>query len=358
MVQPSLMQFRFGDFQLDQERILLRFQGESLPIRPKVFDLLVLLVRHRTRVVLREELVLALWGTTMVGSGSLSGLVNELRRILSDARRGACLIRTVHARGYQFVGTVEDLAAELSPAASDSVAREGNHFEDGTLVRVQAAFERVACSGARAVMLSPSSGACDSTILFESAAALLRRSGFETVEALESHDPDEPRLPLIDRLVKGLVDHYGIVALRSRIPARVHEIFEPGRQKSGTRGPRFSEPLAAQQYQGRRLRGVVELLRSLAQESPIAFVLHRAPAAAEEGVEALSVLLNRLGESRVFMIGLGISVCRNPLSEGSLGREDSRIEWLPLPQKIGPIVTRIRRVNPAPPDRRVGFGWS
>ena len=70
------MRIRFGQLELDEQRFLLQRDGVRLQVRPKVFDLLVHLIRYRERVVLREELILALWGTTAVGPGSLSGLVN------------------------------------------------------------------------------------------------------------------------------------------------------------------------------------------------------------------------------------------------------------------------------------------
>jgi DNA-binding winged helix-turn-helix (wHTH) protein len=101
------MLIRFGELELDEERFLLRRGDQRIDLRPKVFDLLLQLIRQRDRVVLREELVQALWGRTTVGLGSLSGLVNELRQALGESGRGHSSIRTVHARGYQFVAEVE-----------------------------------------------------------------------------------------------------------------------------------------------------------------------------------------------------------------------------------------------------------
>jgi DNA-binding winged helix-turn-helix (wHTH) protein len=100
------MRFHFGDCLLDDECLLLMRSGRPVTLRPKVFDLLVMLVRERERVVRREELFQALWSTTAVGAGSLSGLVNELRVALGETGRGLSSIRTVHARGYQFVARV------------------------------------------------------------------------------------------------------------------------------------------------------------------------------------------------------------------------------------------------------------
>lgn len=116
------MRIRFGRFELDDERYVLTRGGEPVELRPKVFDLLVALVRERRRVVRREELFAALWSTTAVGPGSLAGLVNELRRALGEDGRGPSSIRTVHARGYQFAADVEVLST-ASTVSATPVAR-------------------------------------------------------------------------------------------------------------------------------------------------------------------------------------------------------------------------------------------
>lgn len=121
------MRYRFTDFVLDDDRFELGRGHEPVELRKKVFDLLVVLVRARERVVSREELVERLWDSTTVGAGSLSGLVNELRAALGESGRGPSVIRTVHARGYQFVAPVaiED-GAEPSDERSASVAGSGS----------------------------------------------------------------------------------------------------------------------------------------------------------------------------------------------------------------------------------------
>lgn len=101
------MRIRFSTHFLDSKRFVLERDGDRIPLRPKVFDLLIHLIRNRDRVVSREELGRELWGQTVVGTGSLSGLVNELRKALGESRGTESSIRTVHARGYQFVAPVE-----------------------------------------------------------------------------------------------------------------------------------------------------------------------------------------------------------------------------------------------------------
>lgn len=148
------MRFRFGGFVLDDESFRLTRGGSPVALRRKVFDLLVVLVRERERVVPREELVGRLWSTTAVGAGSLSGLVNELRGALDEGSAGRSSIRTVHARGYQFVAPVELAPLEGAQGVQAPVDPPGAGVQSGhggreTLERARRA---VGQSGARALV--------------------------------------------------------------------------------------------------------------------------------------------------------------------------------------------------------------
>jgi DNA-binding winged helix-turn-helix (wHTH) protein len=71
-----MIRIRFGTFKLDERCWVLENAGEAVALRPKAFELLLHLARHRDRVVRREELIEVVWGGTRVGAGSLAGLVN------------------------------------------------------------------------------------------------------------------------------------------------------------------------------------------------------------------------------------------------------------------------------------------
>ena len=119
------MQIRFADIEMDSLRYLLRRAGKRVPLRPKVFDLLIHLARNRERVVPRDELIELLWGKTVVGAGSLSGLVNELRTALGERGGRDSSIRTVHARGYQFVAEVWEEPGERGHDMFGELGEEG-----------------------------------------------------------------------------------------------------------------------------------------------------------------------------------------------------------------------------------------
>ena len=107
-------------------RLLLR-AGRPVPLVPRYFDLLLLLLRRRTEVVGRREILDLVWSDVVVSDGALSQAVRTLRRALGDDPRTSRFIRTVSRHGYQFVlEVVEGDDAEPLPRPEpqrDEVAR-------------------------------------------------------------------------------------------------------------------------------------------------------------------------------------------------------------------------------------------
>jgi DNA-binding winged helix-turn-helix (wHTH) protein len=109
------MLWQFEDCTLNTQTRMLWKQGSLLRLQPKVMDLLIVLIQNHSRYVSKNELFEMLWTGVRVGNASLLRLVRELRRALNDDGRNPRLIRTLHSRGYQFVGSVTHLT-ELTEA--------------------------------------------------------------------------------------------------------------------------------------------------------------------------------------------------------------------------------------------------
>ncbi|HEX6196097.1 MAG TPA: alpha/beta fold hydrolase [Gemmatimonadaceae bacterium] len=112
------MVFVFADCELDLTRFELRRAGSVVPIEPQVFDVLAVLIRERGRVVTKEELLDTVWGNRFVSESTLTSRVKAARRAIGDDGQAQRLIRTVHGRGYQFVGTAEEARTD-TPAPTD-----------------------------------------------------------------------------------------------------------------------------------------------------------------------------------------------------------------------------------------------
>jgi eukaryotic-like serine/threonine-protein kinase len=98
--------YEFGPFRLDpQKRTLLR-HGVPVPLTPKVFDTLLLLVQNGGQTLSRDELMKAVWPDSFVEEGNLTQNISVLRKALGGADR---YIVTVPGRGYQFVERVLEI---------------------------------------------------------------------------------------------------------------------------------------------------------------------------------------------------------------------------------------------------------
>jgi TolB-like protein/DNA-binding winged helix-turn-helix (wHTH) protein len=98
--------FEFNDFRLETaERRLLR-NGSPIPLPPKVFDTLVVLVENPGRLLPKDELMQRLWPDTFVEEVSLAQNISQLRKALGEPSGDAQIIQTVAKRGYRFVPSV------------------------------------------------------------------------------------------------------------------------------------------------------------------------------------------------------------------------------------------------------------
>ncbi len=109
------MHLAFAGYEVDLDRHELRRGGEAVHVEPQVFDLLVHLVRHRDRVVSKDELFETIWQGRFVSEAALSSRINAARKAVGDDGNRQALIKTIHKRGFRFVGAVE--ARETRQAA-------------------------------------------------------------------------------------------------------------------------------------------------------------------------------------------------------------------------------------------------
>jgi DNA-binding winged helix-turn-helix (wHTH) protein/TolB-like protein len=113
---------RFADCELDPTAYEIRRAGQPCAVEPQVFDLLVYLVRNAGRLVTKDELVANVWGR-IVSDAALSSRIKSARRAIGDDGERQHLIKTVHGRGFRFVGRVLPGEGEGLGAATGPVAR-------------------------------------------------------------------------------------------------------------------------------------------------------------------------------------------------------------------------------------------
>jgi hypothetical protein len=116
------MQVRFEMFLLDSETRELLCDGRSVPLSPKAFDLLSILVTDRPKAISKSDLQERLWPATFVVEKNLANLVSEIRDALGDDPSKPRFIRTVHRFGYAFRETRPRPAAGLAASRGGQVS--------------------------------------------------------------------------------------------------------------------------------------------------------------------------------------------------------------------------------------------
>src|SRR5688572_25483973 len=102
--------YEFGPFQLDTADHCLLREGQLVPLTPKVFDLLQVLVRNNGHLIEKDELIKEIWPDSFVEEGNLNRNISILRKVLGEDSSGKPYIKTVPKRGYRFVGGVKKIA--------------------------------------------------------------------------------------------------------------------------------------------------------------------------------------------------------------------------------------------------------
>jgi DNA-binding winged helix-turn-helix (wHTH) protein/TolB-like protein/tetratricopeptide (TPR) repeat protein len=122
MLASDGRKFRIGDYVVDTARFRITHRDETVAVEPKVFDLLVHLIRHRDRVLTREQLFEAVWDGREVSDATLSNHVASARKALGDSGELQRTIQTVRGRGYQFVAPVVEIVEEPTSAAAGTAS--------------------------------------------------------------------------------------------------------------------------------------------------------------------------------------------------------------------------------------------
>jgi DNA-binding winged helix-turn-helix (wHTH) protein len=167
------MRLRFGDCLLDLGARQLERGNRVVPLEPKMYELLEVLIKRRPAVVTNNELDELLWPKVYVARTSLTRLVSELRAVLGDTPRDSRVIRTAYKTGYAFCAEVIPLSPVRSAPTTIEVlwSRQSLPLADG---------EHIAGRDADCSLL------IDGTTVSRRHARITIASGVATIEDLDS----------------------------------------------------------------------------------------------------------------------------------------------------------------------------
>jgi sulfatase modifying factor 1 len=122
------MAYRIDEYLIDPAAYELRHHGSLVPVEPQVFDLLIMLIENRQRAVSKDEIIEQVWKGRIISDATLSSRIKAARQALGDDGSAQKLIRTIHGRGFRFVGEVTEveLATAAAPEQNGAAAAQRN----------------------------------------------------------------------------------------------------------------------------------------------------------------------------------------------------------------------------------------
>jgi TolB-like protein/Tfp pilus assembly protein PilF len=109
--------YEFGVFLLDERERLLTRNGNPVPLTPKVFDILLLLVQNSSTLVSKDTLLSKIWPDAFVEEANLNVNVATLRKALGERPTEHQYIETIPKLGYRFVANVVKRELDRGPAS-------------------------------------------------------------------------------------------------------------------------------------------------------------------------------------------------------------------------------------------------
>jgi len=124
------MQYRFDQYLLDTDTFELSLDGESVKVEPQVVELLALLIKNSERMVPKEEVFETIWSGRFVSESALSSRIKSARKAIGDDGQQQRWIKTVHKKGFRFVGEVTNIDSDSIQLASDDQQRRSTDGSD------------------------------------------------------------------------------------------------------------------------------------------------------------------------------------------------------------------------------------
>jgi Tol biopolymer transport system component/DNA-binding winged helix-turn-helix (wHTH) protein len=112
--------YEFGPFTADPEVRTLMREDQVIPLPPKVFEVLLALLRSAGAPISRDDLMKAVWGDTFVEEGNLTNSISVLRKTLGGDGGESQYIVTIPRRGYRFAAPIR----EYRPASGTEIEIE------------------------------------------------------------------------------------------------------------------------------------------------------------------------------------------------------------------------------------------
>jgi len=282
---PPPTQLLFGPFGLDVANEQLWKGAEQVKLQPRPFQVLCYLVEHPQQLVNKETLFRAIWGKTEVGDEAMARCIKEIRKALGDDARAPTFIKTVHGRGFRFIGEVA--SSQLSVVSKWELGSERPQLATGDLqlttplvgrdtelAQLHGWWARALSGERQVVFVTGEAGAGKTALVNEFVEHLAAEEAMwlGRGQCVEEHGPREPYRPLLEAFTQlGQQDHSKRLVELFKLHAPAWLLHLPSWLSPEERDePRRDSGEITRE---RMLRQVTEVVEHLAQEQPLVLVL-------------------------------------------------------------------------------------
>lgn len=197
MAVGAISRIHFGPIVLDVDRGSLTRGDERIGLRPKVWELLRVLIERRDRLVAKEELFASVWPGVAVHQWALSNCISELRSALGDEPAQPRYIAVVHRRGYRWIApVVEQGEVSVSPPSEGPLA-VGREQE---IARLRHAFDLARGGHRQFLFVSGEPGIGKTAVIDEFLRTSADGAAIGRGQSVDHHAASEPYLPVLEAL--------------------------------------------------------------------------------------------------------------------------------------------------------------
>lgn len=296
---------------LAAERLLVG--DRHVDLRPKTWEVLLLLVGRSGKLVTKDELLDGVWADAAVTEGTLSKSIGELRVALDDDAASPRWIETVPRRGFRWIGSarmLERRPGATAPSGSWTAAESTPPVQavgaamvarDAELERLDAALARARTGRRQLVFVTGEAGA-GKTLLADSFLERVSESGHGVEvliahgQCLETSGTPEPYLPFLDALER--------LARDRRFGAAVADVLRRSAPSWAARMPALAsaEAPASPSPPGSALRELLGALDAMTGDRTLILVLEDAHWADIASTDALAALAKRRDAARLLVV--------------------------------------------------------
>src|SRR6476659_3848947 len=128
--------YEFEPFVLDARNGILLNGDSTVRLTPKAFQTLLVLVRHASEVVDKDQLMAEVWPGIFVEEGNLSRNIYEIRKALGDDTAEPRYVETIPKRGYRFIAPTKVSLVNAAPTVAAAIEASPTVIEKHTFARI------------------------------------------------------------------------------------------------------------------------------------------------------------------------------------------------------------------------------